>query len=139
MLFKFTLSEVIMKKTYLFSLIILFGIYSASAQKTEIKKDPLGKWLFEAPYAPEGFTSGTIEVTFAEKKYNASMAFTGSGYSLPGNKVKFENDTLRFSIFIEEEDVAVILKFDDAIKMSGKAVYSQGEVPLLLTREIKKE
>jgi hypothetical protein len=128
-------------KKIIISLILISMIPAfLNGQKKEIpKNDPLGKWLFEAPYAPEGFTSGTIEVTFAEKKYNASMAFTGSGYSLPGNKVKFENDTLRFSIFIEEEDVAVILKFDDAIKMSGKAVYSQGEVPLLLTREIKKE
>jgi hypothetical protein len=128
-----------MKKTYLLLLLIFIGIYSASAQKTDVKKDPVGKWLFEAPYAPEGFTVGTIDVTLAEKELKATMVFTANGYSLSGEKVRFQNDSLLFSIFMEGEDIAIKLRFDDEKTMSGAAIYSEGEVPLLLKREIKKD
>jgi hypothetical protein len=64
--------------------------------------------------------------------------FSGSEYKLNGEKVKIENDTISFSVFIEDQDVAVKLKMENSSKMSGKAVYTEGEVPLALTREMKK-
>ena len=56
-----------MKRIYLLSLLIIVGISAVSAQNTNFTKDPVGKWVFEAPYAPEGFTAGIIEVAYAEK------------------------------------------------------------------------
>jgi hypothetical protein len=120
-------------------LIILFLPVVADAQNSKTKKDPVGKWLFEAPYAPEGYTAGTIEVGYAEKTYSASMAFKGNESKLTGDRIKFENDTLFFNVFVEGQDVRVSLTLTDETKMSGKAVYSEGVVPLVLTREKKKE
>jgi hypothetical protein len=65
--------------------------------------------------------------------------FTGNEGKLSGEKVKFENDTLAFSVYIENENVGIKLKLNDKTKMSGKAVYSGGEVLLTLTRETKKK
>jgi hypothetical protein len=127
-----------MKRIYFLSLLILIGISVVSAQNSKFKNDPVGKWAFEAPYAPEGFTAGIIEVAYAEKLLTASMMFTGTEYKFSGERVKFESDTLSFNILIQDQDVAVKLKFDSKEKMSGKAVYTEGEVPLSLTREIKK-
>jgi hypothetical protein len=40
---------------------------------------------------------------------------------------------------VEGNTVAVTLKSEDQTKMSGKAVYSEGEVPLTLTKVIEAE
>jgi hypothetical protein len=125
-----------MKKTLLISLVLLFFLtVISSAQKNVIKKDPKGKWMFEAPYAPDGFKSGLIVVAYADKKYSATMAFTGNENKYSGDRTRFENDTLRFNIYVENNDVAVTLSFIDETKMTGKAVYTEGEVPLSLIRE----
>lgn len=127
-------------KKILFLFLFALGIISVvSAQNTKVANNPVGKWQFEAPYAPEGFTSGTVEIGYTEAKYSAIMVFTGNDYKLPGEQVKFENEVLKFVIYVEGTDVTVTLKFDSASKMSGKAVYSEGEVPLTMTRLPKKE
>ena len=123
---------------FIFIVIFVYTLTSFAQQSKGQKNNSVGTWKFEAPYAPEGYTSGTIEVGFAEKKYSASMMFSGSEYKLNGEKVKIENDTISFSVFIEDQDVAVKLKMENSSKMSGKAVYTEGEVPLALTREMKK-
>lgn len=128
-----------MKRSYLLSLIVFLVVCSASAQKVEVKNDPVGKWLFEAPYAPEGFTVGTIDVTLSEKEYKATMVFTANGYTLNGEKVGFRNDSLFFSLYMEGQDIAIKLKFVDEKSMSGVAMAPDGEVPLLLKRDMKKD
>ena len=127
-----------MKKLIPFALLIIFSISVTSAQTTKVKKDPVGDWKFEAPYAPEDYTSGTVTVGFAEKKYSATMSFTGSDYKLPCENVKFEKETLSLAVYVEGETVTITLKMDDAAKMSGNAVYSGGSIPLTLAR-VKKE
>ncbi|MDO9339072.1 MAG: hypothetical protein Q7T72_00930, partial [Bacteroidales bacterium] len=100
------------------------------------KTNPVGTWKFEAPYAPEGYTSGTIAVGLEEQKYSTTMVFTGSEYKLTGEKVKVANDSVSFSIYLEGQDIKVMLKIENETKMSGKAVYTEGEVPLSLTKNL---
>ena len=128
-----------MKKSLILILFALCVTSGISAQSTKAVNNPVGKWQFEAPYAPEGFNTGTVEVAFAETKYIASMAFDNTDYKLPGEEVKYENDILKFIIYVDGNDVSITLKFDAESKMSGKAVYSEGEIPLTLTRIPKKD
>jgi hypothetical protein len=128
-----------MKKLFLIMAVIFLTASLSFSQNTKSAKDPAGQWNFSAPYAPEGYTSGTVAVTFAEKKYGASMAFTGLEYKFTGENVKFANDTLSFSIYIEGETINVTLKMEDALKMAGSAVYSGGSVPLTLSKEVKEK
>ena len=123
-----------MKSVAILFLFTIIGITSVSAQNTKSKIDPQGTWKFDAPYAPEGYTSGTIVVGKAEQKHTATMAFTGSDYKLTGEKVLVDNDTLTFLVYLEGQDIKVSLKIENATKMTGKAVYSEGEVPLTLTK-----
>ena len=104
------------------------------AQNNQVKNNPVGTWKFAAPYAPEGYTSGTIVVGFAEKKHTATMSFTGSENILSGEKVTAANDSVLFSVFLEGQDIKVMLKMENDSNMTGKAVYSEGEVPLTLTK-----
>lgn len=124
-----------MKKIIPLSLLILLNFALAPAQTSGVKNNPVGKWKFEAPYAPEGYNTGLIEVAFAENKYSAVMSFTGSDYKISGEKVKVVNDTLNFTVLVEGNDVVVNLKMEGAASMTGKAVYVEGEIPLTLKRD----
>jgi len=124
----------IMKKVISFILLIFMSISVISAQISKEKKDPVGQWKFEAPGAPEEYTSGTINIGFAEQKYTATMEFTGIEYIFSGENVKFKNDSLTFSFPLEDDYVSIRLKLEDKSKMSGKGSYSEGVVPLILTK-----
>jgi hypothetical protein len=125
-----------MRKITTVFMLLLFSASIISAQSSADKKSPLGKWKFEAPYAPEGYTSGIIEFSFSEKKYAAAISFTGSDYIIPGDKTKIENDTVSFVVIVEGNEVAVTLKAENNAKMTGKAIYSEGEIPLTLTKDV---
>jgi len=128
-----------MRKIITLFVILLLSASAISAQSSRDKKAVTGKWKFDAPYAPEGYTSGTIELTFAENKYSTSLSFTGSDYKIPGEKTKVENDSVTFVVYVESEQVEIFLKLENESKMAGKAVYSQGEIPLTLTKEVPKK
>jgi hypothetical protein len=124
-----------MKKIIPFITLLIIFSSSALAQSVNKKKDPLGKWKFEAPYAPEGYSKGTIDIGFAEDKFTANMAFTDLDYTFTGEKIKVQNDSVYFMIWIESTDVTVSLKIEDKSTMTGTAVYVDGTVPLTLTKE----
>jgi len=62
------------------------------------------------------------------------MSFAGSEYKLAGEKVQSVNDSILFSIYLEGQDIKVMLKLENETKMTGKAVYTEGEVPLTLNK-----
>lgn len=128
-----------MKKGIVSLMFIIFSLSVLTAQNNQSKINPVGSWKFSAPYAPEGYTSGVIVVGFAEQKHTATMSFIGSEDKLPGENVKAVNDSVLFSIFLEGQDVKVMLKVENDTNMTGKAVYSEGEVPLALTRILASE
>lgn len=124
-------------KKGIFTLLLfaLCAIFTATGQTNSKNATHTGKWKFEAPYAPEGFNTGTIDVKFAEDKYTTSISFPTSGYTLAGEKAKVDKDTLSFTVFVEGQEVVVYLKPDTDKKMTGKAVYFEGEIPLTLTKQ----
>jgi hypothetical protein len=126
-----------MKKIVSLAMLLLFSISLTNAQTTKAKKDPAGDWKFEAPYAPEGYTTGKISIGLAEKKYTIAITMPGSDYKINGENVRFENDSLKFSVYIEGENVGVKMKMEDAAKMTGSALSSQGEIPLTAAKQTK--
>jgi len=124
-----------MKKVTFLLTLILAVVTSAYAQNTKPVVDPVGTWKFEAPYAPEGYTSGVIVIGKSAQNYTVTMSFTGSENKLNGENVKVEKDTVIFSLILESQEIKVSLKGTEDAKMAGKAVYSEGEVPLTLIRK----
>jgi hypothetical protein len=123
-----------MKKVSVIVLILVLSLPVLIAQNNQAKDNPAGTWKFEAPYAPEGYSSGTIVVSIVEQKHTTIMSFTGNNFKFPGENVKADKDSVLFSVFIEGQDVKVMLKIENDSTMSGKAVYSEGEVPLTLIK-----
>jgi len=127
-----------MKKIF-FTILFLFSVLSVmEAQETNTqKKSPIGSWKFEAPYAPQGYNNGSISVVSAENKLSATMSFDSMQYQFPAEKVKAVADSLYFSINLEGQSVDVSLKITDNSNMTGKAVYSEGSVPLIVKRTVE--
>ena len=131
--------QIIMRKTITFIMFLLFSASIISGQTSNVKDNPVGKWKFEAPLAPEGYNLGTIDIAFAGDKYSTTISFAGSDYKIPGENTKVEKDSVAFVVYIEGDNIAISLKAENDTKMTGKAVYSQGEIPLTLTREPEKK
>lgn len=126
-----------MKNRSLFVLLVLMiSLLSVNAQDNQKKLNPAGNWKFEAPYAPEGFTTGMINLASTADNQTASITFNGSEYKIQGENVKFASDTVSFKVYVEGQDVIINLKMENDAKMSGKASYSEGEIPLTLTRQV---
>jgi hypothetical protein len=124
-----------MKKFISIAAFLIICISAVSAQSSDAKKDPVGKWKFDAPYAPEGYTTGTVEIGFAENKYSSNITFTNIGYSFSGEKVTVRNDSLFFMIWVDGTDVNFAIKIEETAKMTGNAIYVEGTVPFTLTKE----
>jgi hypothetical protein len=125
----------IMKKIF-FSLLMLFILLETSMAQdvSGQRKDPVGNWKFEAPYAPEGFRGGLISVAPLENKLSATMSFDSLQYKFPAEKVISSADSLHLSVNLDGQYVEVKLRFIDNDNMTGNAVYSEGTVPLTLKR-----
>ena len=123
-----------MKQLISLILLTLLSFPAINAQTSKVRKDPAGDWKYEALYAPSEYSTGVIKITDAEKKYSAVITFHGSEFKITGENVNYENDSLTFSIYVEGEMVSVVMKMDDASVMTGKALYSMGEVPLTAKR-----
>jgi len=129
-----------MKKKDSFFIIFIFilgfltlNVFSA------IVNDPVGKWKFSAPGAPYGYDQGIIEIVREAGEFSATVSFTGMDYKFELEKVKFEEEKLSFNLYLEGEDIYVLMSFSEENKLSGKAIYSQGEVTLYATRELIEE
>lgn len=126
-----------MKKLFSVLILAIISLSLVNAQSSNAKKNIAGDWKFEAPYAPEGYSDGKITVGLADGNYSAAITFTGSTYKITGEKVKYENDTLTFFVYIEGESVSVQMKAEAGSKMTGKAIYSEGEIPITANKVTK--
>lgn len=121
------------------TVIFILSVAALSGQANVKKNSPVGRWNFDAPTAPYNYGSGTLVIALENKKYSVNMSFSGSDYKLPGENVKIEGNDISFTEYIEGQTVKVALKLEDNSKMTGKATYSEGEVPITLTRENEKK
>ncbi|MGQ9621284.1 MAG: hypothetical protein ACUVTX_09925, partial [Bacteroidales bacterium] len=124
----------IMKKVYSIALFIIMVAYSGNAQNQKPKYEPVGKWQFEAPYAPEGYNTGIMEFIKAEGQYQAFISFTGSDYKIPLENVIVRNDSLLVRLYVEGSDVPIKLKMIEESKITGVALSPDGDIPLIATK-----
>jgi hypothetical protein len=112
----------------LFTAILIFGSSEANAQ---VKREFIGKWTFETPSAPDGYTMGFIDI----KKDSVIMEFTGNSTDYPSNWVKFRNDSLIYESDINGTTVRASLKIVDGKTISGEAVWSDGQTAMTLKKK----
>lgn len=116
-------------------LIGLLTVFVTIGAVTPPEFNPVGKWKFSAPDAPYPYGTGLLEVKMDEEDVGVTISFEDVEYKLYGESVKFEENVLAFSLFIDGTDISLSMKFIDKDKLSGKAVYYDGAIPLTANRE----
>lgn len=125
-----------MKKniTFLLPCVLILSFISLNLMSSPVK-DPVGKWKFSAPGAPYGYDQGIIEISKDADEYMATLSFEGMSYKYNLEKCKFEEEKLSFGLYLDGEDIFVLMTLTEDDKLSGKAMYSQGELPITATRK----
>lgn len=108
-------------------LIILSFSFLTNAQ---ISDNLSGSWHFDAPDAPEGSTSG--DATF--KADTVILIFEGH-MKFPSDWVKAGNDSITFQVSFESDKVRFSLLIRDDQTLDGKAVWENGETPIIFRRK----
>jgi len=128
-------------KIKLLSFFIIAGFLTPAllAGNPAMDYNPAGKWNFNAAYAPAEYSTGTMDISLQDNNYKVLILFRGSDYKHYGEKIKFEDNNLNFTVYIEGQSIAVSLKLESQGKMTGKAVYSDGETNLNLSRQQEKK
>jgi hypothetical protein len=119
------------RKIIQLSLVIVILLSGSLLTNAQIKPLYIGNWKFEATTAPEGFTFGTIDF----KKDSVFMAFTDANYKYPSNWIKVKGDSIIYEADINETIVLFSLKIIDKKKISGNAVWNDGETIMTLTKK----
>jgi len=122
------------KKTLSFIfLTLILATYSVNAGTAD-KNKPEGKWKFNVVGAPYGYEQGIIEISKEKQEYTGTMSFTGYDYKFTLESLSYEKEQLGFNLYVEGEDVLIVLKFEEEDKLSGKVAYSQGELGISAER-----
>ena len=115
-------------KSSILGLVLILWSISTFAQ---IKEPYIGKWRFEAPTAPDGFTNGIV--TF--KKDSVVTAFPDLNYTIQSNWIKVKSDSIIYEVFVDDEPVIFSLKMNKKPKATGNALWSGGETQIFLTKK----
>jgi hypothetical protein len=118
-----------MKKRMLYLVVTGFLVLVSLITFAQIQKTYTGDWKFEAPDSPEGSTFGIVTL----KQDSAIMTFDGYE-KFPSSWVKVKNDSIIYEVDFGDTEVVFSLKIIDDYTMSGKAVWDEGETPILLTK-----
>lgn len=112
-------------------LIIIAGLTISISSNAQVRKSFMGKWSFEAPEAPDGYTYGVIEI----KKDTVNTSFGNESYSFHSLWVKANNDSLIYNSVVDGTDVIFSLKIENESNINGNAVWSDGETRMILKKK----
>jgi len=115
-------------KILLISLVLLAYLLVPGSASAQTINDPTGSWNTEAPNAPPGFNTSIMKIT----QDSVFTTFAGESIIYYSTSMNFKNDSLTF--IIGGLDVLCILKFENETKMTGNAVWADGESPLFMTK-----
>ncbi|HCI56049.1 MAG TPA: hypothetical protein PLN06_04110 [Bacteroidales bacterium] len=128
-----------MKKTVSLAALFVLIAFSLTAQNQKLKYNPTGIWKFDAPDAPYGYTSGSMEFRLSDGKYTGSASFTGSDYKIPIQILKAANDSISVGMYVEGADVRINLRMENETKMTGRAWTPDGLINVTAIKEKPKQ
>ncbi len=115
-------------KSFAFLLLLFVFIQANRPVHAQTINDLAGNWKSEVSAAPSGYDTGMMEV--AENSLFATFSGDPNRYSATIEKCT--GDSLVFSIGALE--ARCFLRIESKTKMTGKAVWSDGESPMVLTK-----
>lgn len=107
------------------------GQMKEEAPVNMIKENFTGDWNFEAPQAPPGSTKGSLQM-----KTDAIVMSFDDLQEYPSTWLRVRNDSIIYQVQFDQATVVFSLKIIDKDNMSGKAVWEDGETPVILRKRI---
>jgi hypothetical protein len=112
-------------------LILTIGSLTANGQ---IKNDCLGEWNFRCPDALDGFDTGIIRIT----NDSVYTEYPGLRHSFSSKRAEYINDTIRFYVEINGQQIICEIKLEDGNILSGSLVTNYCSFPIILIKEGKR-
>jgi hypothetical protein len=126
------IKQVFLAGAFLITFPLINAQQNARANETsQIKEIYTGDWKFEAPNAPEGSQKGNVVI-----KTDAVVMSFDEFMQFPSEWLKVRNDSIIYEVAFDDTTVRFSLKVNDTNKMTGKAVWDDGETPVILTKKI---
>lgn len=113
-----------------FSLILLFTFMSGETSGKAYT--PVGTWEYMASGVPAEYQYGKILITQEGKEYGVTIAFS-EYYKVEGQNVVYDKKSIKFSIYVEGEEVKLAGTFDGD-SFTGTATLSGGVYELSAKR-----
>lgn len=105
----------------------LFAASSLQALTPPEKKDFLGKWQFESPYAPEGYQKGIFFIQEKEGVLAGEIRF-GDQNKVEMKDMLFADGVFKFGIEVDYNYVNIKATIENNI-LKGTAASPEGELP----------
>ena len=105
-------------------LIAVAGITNATPVPD--KKDYIGEWKFEVPYAPDNYQQGVFLIDEKGKALNGEIKFL-DGYKIPMKNIVYTEEGLKFDLNVEGYSINIkaILQ---GLKIKGTAATPEGDL-----------
>jgi hypothetical protein len=125
-----------MKKTFL--LIMLFGFFFQAAKPVPADNSAVkGSWKCAVMDVPYEYTNSIVRFTEKEGKLGGSVKFD-SGEEIKLNTVKYTNNQLTITLFVEGYSITVDGKVSDS-KITGTVDTPDGKVNFTASRVVEKK
>lgn len=105
----------------------VFAVMAGSASIEAAGSKITGTWDYSAPYAPYEYSEGLISIEDNAGELEGKVSI--DGYDMKLNKVKYEEDVLSFSLYVEGEYVSVNLTIKNDT-FSGEADTPEGIIEI---------
>lgn len=96
------------------------------------KKEFLGEWKFESPYAPEGYQNGIFFIQEKEGALAGEIRF-GDQYKVEMKDMVIADGMLKFGINVDYNYVNIKATIEDN-KLKGSASTPEGDLPFEATK-----
>jgi hypothetical protein len=121
-----------MNKTMFLMLVALLITGILGAVTPPEKKDFLGEWKFESPYAPEGYQKGIFIIKEKENALAGELKFSDA-YKLDIKDMVITDGVLKFGINVDGSYVNVKATIEEG-KLKGSAASPEGDLPFEATK-----
>ena len=125
----------IMKKIYLFLILIVVYSFLAGAMKNKISKEKLeGKWNVKVVDAPSGYQNYVVDIKSDQGEYKADILFVDSKSKISNQKLTLRDGKLTGNVYVDNERVELTIWEEKGVVQGTAKSASIGTMAMTFTR-----
>jgi hypothetical protein len=130
-----TKPKTLMKKLYLFLVLIVVYSFLAGAMKNKISKEKLeGKWNVKVVDAPSGYQDYIIEIKDDKGEYKADITFVEFNSKISNQKLTLKDGKLTGNVYVDNERVELTIWEEKGVVQGTAKSPSIGTLSLTFAR-----